>query len=105
MALPTLTPEQRDEALRKAAAVRKVRADVKAGLKAGTVDFPGVLVKGSDDDLFGKIKVVSLLEAMPGVGKVRAKEIMGRLGIAENRRVKGLGVNQRQALEDEFAAA
>ena len=69
------------------------------------MDLPGVLVKGSDDALFGKIKVVSLLEAMPGVGKVRARQIMTRLGIAENRRVKGLGVNQRQALEDEFAAA
>ena len=105
MALPPRTPEQRAADLEKAAAVRKVRAGVKAGLKAGTVDLPGVLVKGSDDDLFGKIKVVSLLESMPGVGKVRAKQIMGRLGIAENRRVKGLGVNQRQALEDEFAAA
>ena len=105
MELPVRTPEQRAADLEKAAAVRKVRADVKAGLKAGTVTLPGVLAKGADDDLFGKIKVVSLLEAMPGVGKVRAKQIMERLQIAENRRVRGLGTNQRQALEDEFAAA
>lgn len=104
MSLPTLTPEQRTAALEKAAAVRKARADVKAGLKAGTVDLRGVLVKGSDDDLLGKIRVVSLLESMPGVGKVRAKQIMERLGIAEDRRVRGLGAHQRQALEDEFAA-
>ena len=105
MELPVRTPEQRAADLEKAAAVRKVRADVKAGLKAGTVTLPGVLAKGADDDLFGKIKVVSLLEAMPGVGKVRAKQIMERLQIAENRRVRGLGTNQRQALEGEFAAA
>ena len=105
MALPPLTPEQRAAALEKAAAARKVRADVKAGLKAGTVDLSGVLLKGSDDDLFGKIRVVSLLEAMPGVGKVRARQIMDRLQIAEGRRVRGLGHNQRQALEAEFAAA
>ena len=104
MALPTLTPEQREQALAKATAVRKVRAQVKADLKAGTADLAGILVKGADDDLLGKIKVVSLLESMPGVGKVRAKQIMDRLGIAETRRVRGLGVNQRQALEDEFAA-
>jgi hypothetical protein len=30
--------------------------------------------------------------------------MMGRLGIAENRRVRGLGENQRAALEQEFAA-
>ncbi len=43
------------------------------------------------------MKVVSLLEAMPGVGKVRARQIMDRLQIAEGRRVRGLGHNQRQA--------
>jgi len=103
MALPTLTSEDRAAALEKAARVRKVRADAKAGLKAGTVSLPGILAKGSDDDLFGKMKVSALLEAMPGVGKVRAKQIMDRLGITETRRVRGLGTNQRAALEAEFA--
>jgi len=50
----------------------------------------------------GKMKVSALLESMPGVGKVRAKQIMERLGIAESRRVRGLGANQRSALESEF---
>jgi len=48
------------------------------------------------------MKVSALLESMPGVGKVRAKQIMERLGIAESRRVRGLGANQRTALEHEF---
>lgn len=103
MALPVMTPEARTAALEKAAAVRKVRADAKAGLKAGTADLAGILMKGSDDDLLGKIKVSALLESMPGVGKVRARQIMERLDIAENRRVRGLGDRQRAALEAEFA--
>ena len=37
------------------------------------------------------MKVSALLESMPGVGKVRAKQIMERLGIAESRRVRGPG--------------
>jgi len=105
MSLPTRTPEQRLADLEKAAAARKVRAEAKAGLKAGTVSLPGILAKGADDDLFGKIKVSALLESMPGVGKVKAAQIMGRLGIAESRRVRGLGPNQRAALENEFADA
>ena len=48
------------------------------------------------------MKVSALLESVPGVGKVRAKQIMERLGIAESRRVRGLGANQRTALENEF---
>jgi ribosomal protein S13 len=41
---------------------------------------------------------------MPGVGKVRAKQIMERLGISETRRVRGLGTNQIAALERDFGA-
>jgi ribosomal protein S13 len=58
--------------------------------------------EGQTDDVVGKMKVSALLESMPGVGKVRAKQIMERLGIAESRRVRGLGANQRSALEAEF---
>ncbi len=101
MALPVRTPEQRAADLEKAAQFRAERAEVKAGLKAGTLTLAEVLY--ADGDMIGKIKVVSLLESMPGVGKVRARQIMERLGIAETRRIHGLGPVQRAALEDEFA--
>ena len=35
--------------------------------------------------------MVSLLESLPGVGKVKARKIMEDIGIADNRRVQGLG--------------
>lgn len=102
MALPPLTPDQRAAALEKAAKARKDRAEVKNNLKRGSTTLPAVLKQGQTDDIVGKMKVSSLLEAMPGVGKVRARQIMERLGIAESRRVRGLGANQRSALENEF---
>ncbi len=102
MALPPLTPAQRAAALEKAAKARKDRAEVKNKLKRGMVTLPTVLKQGQSDDTVGKMKVSALLEAMPGVGKVRARQIMERLGIAESRRVRGLGANQRTALENEF---
>ena len=102
MALPPLTPEQRTAALEKAATARKERADVNNRLKHGVTTLPQVLKAGQTDDVVGKMKVSALLESMPGVGKVRAKQIMERLGIAESRRVRGLGANQRTALEHEF---
>ncbi|HEY5018770.1 MAG TPA: integration host factor, actinobacterial type [Streptosporangiaceae bacterium] len=102
MALPPLTPEQRAAALEKAAKARKDRAEVKNRLKHGSMTLPQVLKEGQTDDVVGKMKVSALLESMPGVGKVRAKQIMERLGIAESRRVRGLGANQRTALENEF---
>ena len=102
MALPSLTPDQRAAALEKAAKARKDRAEVKNNLKRGAITLPAVLKQGQSDDTVGKMKVSALLEAMPGVGKVRARQIMERLGIAESRRVRGLGANQRTALENEF---
>jgi len=104
VALPPLTPEERAAALEKAARARKERAEVKNRLKRGATTLSDVIKEGAADDVIGKMKVSALLESLPGVGKVRAKQIMERLGIAESRRVRGLGTNQRSALEHEFGA-
>ncbi len=103
MALPPLTPDQRAAALEKAARARKERAEVKSRLKQAKISLSQVLKDGQSDDIVGKMKVSALLEAVPGIGKVRARQIMERLGIAESRRVRGLGANQRAALENEFS--
>jgi ribosomal protein S13 len=63
-----------------------------------------VLKQGQENDVVGKMRVVDLLQSMPGLGKVRAKQMMERLGISESRRVRGLGANQVAALEREFGS-
>ncbi len=93
---PALTPEQRKAALEKAAAARTARAEVKARLKMGSLSLAEAL--GSDDVHIAKMKVVALLEALPKVGKVKARRIMDEVGIADNRRIQGLGAQQRSAL-------
>ncbi|HEV2342544.1 MAG TPA: integration host factor, actinobacterial type [Actinocrinis sp.] len=105
MALPPLTPEQRAAALEKAAAARRERAEVKNRLKHSGASLSEVVREGQKNDVIGKMKVSALLESLPGVGKVRAKQIMERLSISETRRVRGLGANQIAALEREFGGA
>lgn len=102
MALPPLTPEQRAAALVKAAAARRSRADLKVRLKSSGTSLGEVLVAGQTDEAIGKMKVEALLEALPGVGKIRAQRIMERLEISPSRRVRGLGSKQRAALQREF---
>ena len=104
MALPPLTPEQRQAALEKAAAARRARAALKDKLKHSGLSLREILDSGETDEVVGKMKVSALLEAMPGVGKVRAARIMEKLEISPSRRVRGLGAKQRSALEREFAA-
>ncbi|MET9779396.1 integration host factor, actinobacterial type [Streptomyces sp. NPDC006367] len=100
MALPKLTAEARAEALRKAAAVRKERGEVLAALKNGTVSLESVLER--DDAVVGKTYVRRLLESLPGIGKVRAGQLLSDLGISERRRVQGLGARQRERLLELF---
>ena len=76
MALPPLTPDQRAAALEKAARARKERAEVKSRLKKAELTLSQVLKDGQTDDILGKMKVSALLEAVPGIGKVRARQIM-----------------------------
>jgi hypothetical protein len=100
--LPSLSPEQRAAALEKAAIARRRRAEVKNRLKHAGKSLTSLLEDGDTDEIIGKMRVSSVLEAMPGVGKVRAAQIMEKLGIAATRRVRGLGANQRAALAREF---
>ena len=93
---PQLSPEQRAAALAKAAEARAARAEIKARLKMGSLSLKDALA--SSDDNVGKLKVVSLLESLPGVGKVKARRVMDEIGIADNRRVQGLGAQQRASL-------
>ena len=103
MALPPLTPEQRAAALAKAAAARRARAALKVRLKSSGATVADVLDSGDTDEVIGKMKVVAVLEAMPGVGKVRAAKLMETLEISPSRRVRGLGAKQREALLRTFA--
>ena len=102
MPLPTLTEEQRREALAKAAEARRKRAELKGQLKAEKLSLRDILSRQADD-VIGKMKVSSVLESLPGVGKVRARRIMERLDISATRRVRGLGAKQKDALLTEFS--
>ena len=102
MALPRLTPEQRQANLDKAAASRRERAEVKNRLKHSGASILDVLEQGRSNEVIGKMRVLDLLQSMPGLGKVRARQLMDRLGISESRRVRGLGTNQIAALRKEF---
>ena len=103
MPLPPLTPEQRAAALEKAAQARRERAEVKHRLKYSQGSLGEVIKEGQENDVVGKMKVSALLESMPGVGKIRARQIMTEIGISESRRVRGLGAHQIKALVERFS--
>jgi len=99
---PQLTPEERARALAKAKQSRQVRAAVKARVKNGELSISDVIGISRDDEAIAKMRVLELVESMSGVGKIRAKAILERLGISLTRRIQGLGRHQIESLEQEF---
>lgn len=103
MALQEMSDEQRQAALAKAAEARRTRAEIKQLLKTGTLTLSEVLERAETDDVVAGTKVASLLVSMPGMGKISTKRLMEEYGIAENRRIRGLGSRQRALLLEHFS--
>lgn len=104
VALPALTPEQRAAALTSSAQARRCRAEVRNRLRYGSGSLAQVVEQGREDDAVGRMKVSTLLESLPGVGRVRAAAVMEEVGIAATRRVRGLGPRQVSELVERFDA-
>ncbi len=94
---PSLSADDRARALAKAAVARRVRADLREELRRGTLSLGEVLDR-VDEEHIGGIKVKAVLTALPGLGKVKSYRLMEAVGIAENRRLRGLGPKQKEAL-------
>lgn len=99
---PPLTEEQRRQALEKAAYARRKRAELKEQLKSGRTTLEA-LMERTHDEIVGKMKVSTVLESLPGVGRVRARKMMERLDISESRRMRGLGAKQKENLVAELS--
>jgi len=99
---PQLSDEQRKAAWAKAAEARRARAELKEKLKMGSLTLKELLDQAGNDEIVGKMKVLAVLESLPGVGKVKARRTMEEIGISETRRVRGLGEQQKAGLLKAF---
>jgi hypothetical protein len=98
--VPPLDDDARRRALLGAAEARRIRADWKSRLSRGEDDLGSLLAAADVDPAVGKMKVVEALGALPGVGPRGVLRILESCGIAQNRRLRGLGPRQRAALLD-----
>ncbi len=99
---PPRSDEQLRAALEKAAEARQVRAQLKADLQAGHLDLPAVFARADDEKIVADTKILTVLESLPNIGKVRSRRTMAEIGISERQRVRGVGPHQRAALIERF---
>lgn len=100
MTLKALSPEERSDALEKAARARARRALAKEQLRTGELSFARLIKSAQTDEAIARMRVSELIEAVPGIGPVRAAAIMAEIGIAASRRLRGLGIHQSRSLID-----
>jgi len=98
VAAPVRTPEQRASALEAALAARRFRAHLRLGLKTGEQDPISIVSSTAQDSSYANLRVRWLLESLPGIGPIRAQDLMESLGIAATRRLGGLNDRQRALL-------
>ncbi len=98
MSVPERSDAQRALALEAALAARRERARLRAGLKARTISATDILQNADANPLWASLRVLWLLESLPGVGEVRAEKLLVALNIAPSRRIRGLGSRQRAEL-------
>ena len=93
---PNLTTQERRDALKAAVAARRSRAAFKEEIKVGRKSWKDAF--SAQDESIKKMRVRELIESLPGVGEVRARNILEKAGISPTRRVGGVGRSQYEKL-------
>jgi len=100
MVLKDLTPEERQAARQKALDARTTRAKIKSDFADGKLSLAQVFERADQDEAVARMRTIDLLTALKGIGEIRAQSLMEQCEISLNRRLRGLGHRQRNALID-----
>lgn len=100
---PMPTPEEREAAMARAADARRARNELVEGLRAGSTSLKYVLDNAHDDYTVGRMRVLAVVESLPGVGEAEARRALEDLGIAATRRVRTLADDACNGLLERFA--
>lgn len=100
---PRLSRRSRRKAGQKAVLARQERARVKEEIASGEKFFFELFA--DERKSIKRMKLVDLLQSVPGIGKIRADLIMDRAEISSSRRIGGVGKRQLEILRQEFLLA
>jgi hypothetical protein len=92
----------RADALDWASRARRSRDELVDSVRAGEVDLEGAMERAASDDLVGRVHVVSVVEVLPGWGKVASRRALADLGLDETARLADV---DRAALVARFEGA
>lgn len=85
-------------AFARAAQARAAIADIVAAVRSGEVGLAGAFERADADPLTGRCFAVKVFEAVPGIGKVRARRTMEAVGLDEGVWLAQVGPAERAAV-------
>jgi guanylate kinase len=98
---PALSAEARAAAAQAGIAARRIRSEIKKLIASGELSIFDAI--NDQRAAVQRMKVAELLGSVPGIGGKRVSSLMEKIGIAQTRRIAGLGEHQLMALRKEFS--
>jgi hypothetical protein len=98
MALSSTTTRQSDEILARATKLRHDIDALVAAVAAGSLTLAQVFERSISDTVYGFVYLVKVAEALPGIGKVRARRVLEEHGLGERTRVSEVASSMRDGL-------
>lgn len=79
-----MSDTKQQDAFARAAQARSAIADIIATVRSGELDLPAAFDAADAAPLIGRCFAVKVFEAVPDIGKVRARRTMDDVGLAED---------------------
>jgi len=92
-----------DRAFERAAEARAAIAEIIRAVRSGDIELPEAWERADADPLTGRCFAVKVLEAVPGIGKVRARRTMADIGVDEDVWLAEVPPQARVAIAAAFA--
>lgn len=103
MAVSPTTARQTDAVLAQASQLRNDMQALVASVADGSLGLRDVFEHASTSHMHGFVYLVKVVEALPGVGKVRARRVLEAHGLGERNRVADVPPAMQNRLVEAFA--
>ncbi len=85
-----------------AAEIRAAGEAIVAAVRSGDIDLDAAHQRADDDPHAGKVFAVKVYEALPGIGKVKARRTMADIGLADAVTLAQVPANKRLEITGRF---
>lgn len=89
-------------AFARAAEARDAAVAIIAQVRSGDLTLEQAYARADADTMSGRVFAVKVLEAVPGIGKVRARRTMEMFDVAEDSTLAGISATARAQIADRF---